>query len=411
MADIVNILFQGFLIILIAYLTVSVLYHLALALSYLLIRKKVQPPADARTTFAIVVPAHNEEMLIDRFCRNIVKIDYPVSMREIFIIADNCSDSTATISKSHPVRVLSRFDDLNTGKGHALKWAFEQIGLDNFDAVLVIDADTDVDPSILKELNMLIIGGSQAIQCYETISNRGESWFTQLIYVSRTINSLLYHYAKYKIGLSSYLMGVGMCFRTALLRDVPWTAYSLSEDWEYTARLIELNIKIDFAARAKVFPQESRSLRQATDQRLRWSKGRFNVVKNLGLKLFIQGVRTKNWIMADASLSLLFPNWSLQINLILIALITSLVLPSSTVTSISIIMSLFMLAVQGVILTIGIAIVGDFWQVLKAILVAPLFLVWKFVIDFMSMTGIYRGKSWIRAERHIPDKEGKKTQL
>jgi cellulose synthase/poly-beta-1,6-N-acetylglucosamine synthase-like glycosyltransferase len=304
---------------------------------------------------------------------------------------------------------LSRFDDVNTGKGYALKWAFEHIGLDDFDAVLVIDADTEVDPSILKELNILLNSGSQAIQCYETISNRGESWFTQLIFLSRTINSLLYHYAKYKIGLSSYLMGVGMCFRTALLREIPWTAYSLSEDWEYTARLIGQNIKIDFAAKAKVFPQESRSLRQATDQRLRWSKGRFHVVKNLGLKLFMQGIRTKNWIMADASLSLLFPNWSLQINLILMALVMSIVLPTTTITSVSTIMSLFMLAAQGVILAIGIALVGDFWQVLKAVFVAPVFLVWKFVIDFMSMTGIYRGKRWVRAERHIPDKEIKKA--
>jgi cellulose synthase/poly-beta-1,6-N-acetylglucosamine synthase-like glycosyltransferase len=274
---------------------------------------------------------------------------------------------------------------------------------------LVIDADTEVDPAILAELNVMIINGSQAIQCYETISNRGESWFTQLIFVSRTINSLLYHYAKYKIGLSAYLMGVGMCFRTSLLREIPWTAYTLSEDWEYTARLIGQNIKIDFAPQAKVFPQESRSLRQATSQRLRWSKGRFHVVKNLGLKLFIQGVRTRNWIMADASLSLLFPNWSLQINLILIALFMSLVLPTSTITSISLIMSLLMLAAQGVILIIGIALAGEFWQVLKAILIAPLFLVWKFVIDFVSMTGIYRGKRWIRAERHIPDDVLKKV--
>jgi 1,2-diacylglycerol 3-beta-glucosyltransferase len=405
MAHIANILLQGILIILLAYLTASVLYHLALALSYLLIREKNLPPAQARTRFAIVVPAHNEEMLIDRFCRNIVKIDYPNSMREIFIIADNCSDKTAAISRSHPVKVLSRFDDVNIGKGYALKWAFENIQLDSFDAVLVIDADTEVDPSILNELNMLIIGGSQAIQCYETISNRGESWFTQLIFVSRTINSLLYHFAKYKIGLSSYLMGVGMCFRTSLLRKIPWTAYTLSEDWEYTARLIGQNIRIDFAARAKVFPQESRSLRQATSQRLRWSKGRFNVVKDLGIKLFMQGIRTKNWIMADASLSLLFPNWSLQINLILLALFMSLVLPSSTVASVATIMSLFMLAAQGIILLIGMVLAGDFWHVLRAVLVAPLFLVWKFMIDFVSMTGIYRGKRWIRAERHIPEDE------
>jgi cellulose synthase/poly-beta-1,6-N-acetylglucosamine synthase-like glycosyltransferase len=206
-------------------------------------------------------------------------------------------------------------------------------------------------------------------------------------------------------------MGVGMCFRSSLLREVPWTAYTLSEDWEYTARLIGQNKKIDFAVRAKVFPQESRSLRQATSQRLRWSKGRFHVVKNLGLKLFMQGLRTKNWIMADASLSLLFPNWSLQINLILMALVISLVLPSSATSSVSTIMSLFMLGAQGVILFLGIALAGDFWRVLKAILVAPVFLVWKFAIDFVSMTGIYRGKRWVRADRHIPEERLKNAKI
>jgi hypothetical protein len=42
-----------------------------------------------------------------------------------------------------------------------------------------------------------------------------------------------------------------------------------------------------------------------------------------------------------------------------------------------------------------------------AILAAPLFLVWKLAIDFVSMTGIYRGKEWIRTERHVPDETSK----
>ena len=68
-----------------------------------------------------------------------------------------------------------------------------------------------------------------------------------------------------------------------------------------------------------------------------------------------------------------------------------------------------MLSAQGLILLIGMMLAGDFWRVFKAILIAPLFLVWKFVIDFVSMTGIYRGKKWIRAERHIPDDVLKKA--
>ena len=64
-----------------------------------------------------------------------------------------------------------------------------------------------------------------------------------------------------------------------------------------------------------------------------------------------------------------------------------------------------MLGGQGIILIIGMALAGEVWHVLKAILIAPLFLVWKFTIDFVSMTGIYRGKEWIRTARHIPKNE------
>jgi len=70
-----------------------------------------------------------------------------------------------------------------------------------------------------------------------------------------------------------------------------------------------------------------------------------------------------------------------------------------------------MLAAQGIILAIGMVLAGDFWQVFKAILIAPIFLIWKFVIDFVSMTGIYRGKRWVRADRHIPEDRLKEKTL
>ena len=112
--------------------------------------------------------------------------------------------------------------------------------------------------------------------------------------------------------------------------------------------------------------------------------------------------------MADASLALLLPNWSLQINLILLTLVTSLMLPVSTFKSAALFLCLGMLGAQGIVLMMGVFLAGDVWRVFKAILAAPLFLAWKFTIDFVSMTGIYRGKRWIRTERHVPDESGKK---
>ena len=76
--------------------------------------------------------------------------------------------------------MLEREDRDNAGKGQAIAWALKQIHLTEFDAVFIVDADSYVDCGILSELNRLINQGEQAIQCYSTVGNREDSWFTQL---------------------------------------------------------------------------------------------------------------------------------------------------------------------------------------------------------------------------------------
>ena len=123
----------------------SVCYHLILALSYFVTREPKQLTSEQRNKFALIVPAHNEELLISRTCENLTSIDYPSDMREVFVIADNCSDKTVDICAALPVKVMSRYDEMNAGKGYALKWAFEQVDTEKFDAVLILDADTTVE--------------------------------------------------------------------------------------------------------------------------------------------------------------------------------------------------------------------------------------------------------------------------
>lgn len=388
--------------ILLAYLGLSGLYHLWLALAYFVTKEPERPVAKNLNRFAIIVPAHNEELLIARTCESLLSIDYPENLLEIFIIADNCTDRTGEIAHAYPARVLVRNNKEKAGKGYALEWAMEQIELDDYDAVLIVDADTMVKPSILTELNKMLNQGEQAIQCYIEVPNRGETWFTQLIYLSRTINDLLYHYSKYKLGLSSYLMGTGMCFRSRLLKEKKWTAFTLSEDWEYFAMLIEQGHRIGFAVNAVVLQLESSSLKQATSQRLRWASGRFYVVNNVGMKLFLKGLFRRDRVMADASLALLLPNWSLQINLILLTLLLSLFLPAFSSKAIFLMSCIGLLAIQGSLVIFGIILSGSSWAMVKAILISPLFLVWKLVIDLLCITGLYRGKKWIRTERHLP---------
>lgn len=390
------------LIPLMVYLLIATTYQLFLAISYFFTKEPVNRVSEKINKFAIIVPAHNEELLIEKFCECMKTIDYEMELFDIFIIADNCTDNTADIASTFKFNVLTRHDKSKIGKGYALEWAIERINLDDYDSILVLDADTTVKDTILNELNIMLNNGEHAIQCYIDVPNRDESWFTRIIYLSRIINDLLYHSAKYKLYLSSYLMGTGMCFSTSLLKKMKWSAFTLSEDWEYYAKLIEKGYKVAFSSSAIIYQQESSNLKQATSQRLRWASGRFYVVKNLGLKLFTTGLKNRNLQMFDASLALLLPNWSLQINLILLSLIMCVPIVDTRPGFYMLLISIVLIFTQGVIVLLGIYLTKKPLTVFKAVLLAPVFLVWKLMIDILCITKIYKGKEWIRTKRHIP---------
>ena len=392
---------------LVIYLTGATVYLLVLAAVYFIVPEPKRIVSPRLNRFAILVPAHNEELLISRLCESLLEINYPKDLYEIFIVADNCNDRTPEICGFFPVNVLTRNDPSCIGKGFAISWALNQIALEKFDAVFMVDADNVVDQFILKELNQMINKGEQAIQCYNTVGNRGDSWFTQLLFVSRTIGNLLYHHSKYKLGLSSYLMGNGICFTSTLLQKKGWTAFSAGEDWEYYVQLIEDKIKVGFAKNAKVFHQESRSLEQATSQRLRWSSGRFLVLRKFGIRLFWKGLIKRDWFTLDASLPLIFPNYSLQINLTILALILSIFLPSSNLRIYLLATGLCLFFGQVALFGAGVYLTKSYREVFKAMLRAPFSLLWKAIIDLLSLTRIYRGDKWVRTKRHISSNEAK----
>ena len=386
----------------IMYLLVSTVYLLILAVAYSLCRIKVKPiVTNTNNKFIVLVPAHNEEMLISTLLNSLLVVDYPKEQYDISVVADNCDDNTVKICSKFAVNVIIRDDLTKVGKGYAIDWGIKNTNLNNYDALLVVDADNYVDIEILSELNDMLNRGERAIQCYNTVGNRNDSWFTQLLFVSRTISNLLYHQSKYLLGLSSYLMGNGICFKIDLIEQKGWTAYTLGEDWEYYAQLIKDKIQIGFAVNAKVYHQESKSLNQATSQRLRWSSGRFYVAKKLGLRIMFDGIRRRDLLMVDASFPLIFPNYSLQFNLSILCLLTVTVIKTVQFHDIMLATCIGLLVGQSGLFIYGVLLSGQYLDVIKSVCFAPLFLIWKLSIDIISFTGVYKGDKWIRTKRHV----------
>jgi cellulose synthase/poly-beta-1,6-N-acetylglucosamine synthase-like glycosyltransferase len=383
-----------------AYVSIYVFYNFILLFAHFYIINHDTSFSAAKIRFGIIIPAHDEELLLDRLLKSISKQDYPAEIVKTIVVADNCSDDTTKIGLTNGALVLERKDDQHRGKGYAIKFALGNIDMNKYDALFIIDADSFIENDLLRQLDRVIRNGNKIIQCYNGVANPNESWFTRLLHVSRTISNEIYHPAKQKLKLSSFLMGNGMCFSTEVLQKYGWDAFTVGEDWEYYAKLIQAGEMVAFAKKARVYHQESLSLRQATSQRMRWSSGRFAVAWKYGIGLFIKGMNERNIKKMDASLPLLFPNPSLGMNITVIGFTLSF-LPALFMSKYSFLAwfsSLIML--QIIIFMVGIMYTRNKLKNFLSLFAAPLFLIWKVAIDFLSALGFGRRK-WVRTERKI----------
>src|SRR5438552_7157487 len=77
--------------------------------------------------FVLLIPAHNEELVLGEALTALSRLDYPRSAYRVVVIADNCSDRTAEIAREHGAIALERFDTVDIGKGYALEWGLKQL--------------------------------------------------------------------------------------------------------------------------------------------------------------------------------------------------------------------------------------------------------------------------------------------
>src|SRR5258708_33740040 len=68
------------------------------------------------------------------------------------VIGDNCSDAPAAVARAAGVRCLVRTAPAQPGKPRALAWGLSQVPLPDYDGVVIVDADTEVDRDFAAQL-------------------------------------------------------------------------------------------------------------------------------------------------------------------------------------------------------------------------------------------------------------------
>lgn len=286
------------------------IYYFILALFGFWRRKKVTP-VPPKKTFAVIIAAHNEEQVIVPLLENLFVLNYPRELYDVFVIADNCKDRTAQLAREAGAIVYKRFNLEQRGKGYALEWGFAKLFRlkQQYDAVVVFDADNLVHPDFLLEMNNHLCNGEQLIQGYLDAKNPDDTWISGTFAISFWLVNHIVSSAKYNLGLSSVLGGTGMCISTAILRNFGWGATCLAEDAEFTMKVLLRGIRTTWAHTAIVYDEKPLTFMQAWRQRQRWAQGLFDVAGRYIPKLFVEGIRRRDIRLLDGVLQLLQPHF------------------------------------------------------------------------------------------------------
>lgn len=376
-------------------------YQLLLGLLALNAKKITSFKTEKNRKFAIVVPAHNEEKIITKTIYSLSGLIYPKKNYEVFVIADNCTDNTAKVARSLGVTVLERTNRDKTGKGYALRWAFDKIlaNKDAFDAIIVVDADSLISGNYLDVMNYYLEQGSRVIQSSDLVLPDPGNWSVE----ATRIGFLLYNYVKplgrKVLNLNMGLRGNGMCFREDVLREVPWKAWSLIEDVEYGLILLLNGEKIDFAPEATVLAQMPVEAKNAESQRSRWEIGRFAIIKTYTAKFLAKAIKKRSASYFDVFLELITPPF---VNIML--MITAILSIAAFLWFLELLPVLHIL-LWGLLLIIGIAyffvglyVSGADKNLYKSLLRIPYFIFWKMKL-YLNVFKKGKAKEWVRTER------------
>lgn len=280
-------------------------------------RPDAAPPG---SSFAILIPAHNEEASLGATLASCRSLDYPADRVSIHVIADNCSDGTAAVARQHGVNCIERTDPAHAGKGPALAAGLGQIDLARHDAVVVLDADCRIDAHALRAFDCELRAGRPVLQASDRVSNPDASPISYMLAVGNGIENDLFYAPKSALGGVVLLRGTGMVLQRDILRRFPWQASSIVEDAEYALALLRGGVRIHFVPEAAVyspFPVDARQLRV---QRARWAGGTFGLARRQALGLMGAGLRKRNGALWDAGATFLI----LSRPLVLLALLVPL---------------------------------------------------------------------------------------
>ena len=285
--------------------TIFWLYQIAISLCSLVKLKEKPLKTNKNHRFMAIIPAHNEEAVIGNLIESLKNQNYNKELYDIYVIADNCTDNSARVSRESGAIVYERFDDTKKTKGYALDWFLQQKIKEDapYDAICIFDADNIVDKNFINAMNKKLCQGEDVVQGYRDIKNPADNWITSGYALFYWTNHRFYHLARYNLGLSPMLNGTGFMVNFDIIKENNgWKTVTLTEDIEFSLQRILKGKRLGWAKDAIVYDEQPTGFKQSWSQRSRWTVGHMQCIKEYTGKLVEEAKENKSIVTIDGLL-------------------------------------------------------------------------------------------------------------
>ena len=218
------------------------------------------------TKFLILYPAYNEDRVITHTVEQFLLQNYPKDHYTLTVISDHMQPETNEHLGKLPITLLTPTFE-KSSKAKAMQYAISEVKGD-FDNVVILDADNVARPDFLSQLNILC-SVYDAIQCHRCAKNANND-VAVLDGASEEINNTIFRKAHNRLGLSSALIGSGMCFKYDLFKKNVFKLSTAGEDREMEALLLSQKVFIKYAPDIHVFDEKVSNQDNFQRQRMRW---------------------------------------------------------------------------------------------------------------------------------------------
>ena len=388
-------------------ITIFWAYNLIISLCALIKFKDKPLLVNKKHKFMAIIPAHNEESVISNLIESLKAQTYDKDLYDIYVIADNCTDNTAAMSKKAGAIVYERFDQTKKTKGFALDWFLKQKIKENadYDALFIFDADNIVDKNFITNMNKKLCQGEEVVQGYRDIKNPTDSWVTAGYALFYWTMHKFYHFARYNIGLSPLLNGTGFMVKFALIKNTGWDTVTLTEDIEFSLKRIIKGKRLGWATDAIVYDEQPVGFKASWSQRSRWTVGHIQCMETYTKDLAKAVIEHKTMMNLDGLLYILgsIPLFILTIIMVLSNFIIYL---ANQMTTFDLVMNILRYLVPTFMFPIGTALVSMYLDkkpikpMLKWLIYYPLFVGSWLVINFKCL--FKRNITWEKID-HVRD--------